>query len=207
MKDLERRKLPSNLELRQDEGEESKKIVGHAAVFDTPAEIWGFEEVIKKGAFKDAIKEDDVRALWNHDPNYVLGRTKSGTLELKEDNKGLAIENDPPDTQWAKDLQESMSRGDVDQMSFGFIVEEEKWISRDGEPDLREIHKARLFDVSVVTFPAYEETDAQVRALRNAPENIKNKLSKGSQGASKNKESDTEHKQVRRLKNKKLKLI
>ena len=163
-----------NVELRAD-GDEKPKIVGHAAVFDTPAEIWGFEEVIRKGAFTDAIKKDDVRALWNHDPNFVLGRTKSGTLKLEEDDIGLKIENDPPETQWAKDLMVSMQRGDVDQMSFGFIVDEEKWSKRDGEPDLREILKARLFDVSPVTFPAYEETDVSV-ALRNAPEEVRTRL-------------------------------
>jgi uncharacterized protein len=171
-----------NVELRAD-GDEKPKIVGHAAVFDTPAEIWGFEEIIRKGAFTEAIKKDDVRALWNHDPNYVLGRTKSGTLKLEEDDIGLKIENDPPETQWAKDLMVSMQRGDVDQMSFGFIVDEEKWSKRDGEPDLREILKARLFDVSPVTFPAYEETDVSV-ALRNAPEEIRVKhLPAESQGA------------------------
>lgn len=163
-----------NVELRAD-GDEKPKIVGHAAVFDTPAEIWGFEEVIRKGAFTDAIKKDDVRALWNHDPNFVLGRTKSGTLRLEEDDIGLKIENDPPETQWAKDLMVSMQRGDVDQMSFGFIVDEEKWSKRDGGPDLREILKARLFDVSPVTFPAYEETDVSV-ALRNAPEEVRTRL-------------------------------
>jgi len=195
-KNTERRRL--TVELRAEEGE-APKITGHAAVFDTPADIYGFEEVIRKGAFTEAIKKDDVRALWNHNPDYVLGRTKSGTLRLSEDDVGLAIENDPPDTQWAKDLMVSMQRGDVDQMSFGFIVDEEKWSKRDGEPDLREILKARLFDVSPVTFPAYEETDVSV-ALRNAPDDVKERIlsADGGQvtpGADEDKELD----QVRRL--------
>jgi uncharacterized protein len=201
----ERRMMP--VEMRAEEGEKPK-LIGHAAVFDTPAEIYGFEEVIRKGAFADAIKKDDVRALWNHNPDYVLGRTKSGTLRLSEDDIGLAIENDPPDTQWARDLMTSMQRGDVDQMSFGFIVDEEKWSKREGKPDLREILKARLFDVSPVTYPAYEETDIQV-ALRNAPDEIKTRLlpAEEGQGAS---EADkkTELEQVQKLnKSQKLKLI
>lgn len=192
--DKEYRRL--NVELRAD-GDEKLKIVGHAAVFDTPAEIWGFEEVIRKGAFTDAIKTDDVRALWNHDPNYVLGRTKSGTLKLEEDDIGLKIENDPPETQWAKDLMISMQRGDVDQMSFGFIVLEEKWSKREEEPDLREILKARLFDVSPVTFPAYEETDVSV-ALRNAPEEVKARLLPTNSQVAAQVDKDKELEQVRR---------
>ena len=201
---IERRQLPLDVELRQDH--DKPKIVGHAAVFDKPADIWGFREVIRRGAFLDAIKKDDVRLLLNHDPNFVLGRNKSKTLTLGEDDVGLAIENDPPDTQWAKDLQISMSRGDISQMSFGFIVEEEKWTNgKDQEPDLREILKARLFDVSVVTYPAYEETDAQVRALRNAPQEIKDKVSNGGQGAPE--EVDAELDQVRKLKHMKMKIL
>jgi len=185
-----------NVELRAD-GDEKPKIIGHAAVFDTPAEIWGFEEVIRKGAFTDAIKNDDVRALWNHNPDYVLGRTKSGTLVLEEDDIGLKIENDPPETQWAKDLMVSMQRGDVDQMSFGFIVEEEKWSKREDEPDLREILKARLFDVSPVTFPAYEETDVSV-ALRNAPEEVKARLLPTNSQVANQVDNNKELEQVRR---------
>jgi len=196
MKNLEQRRMP--VELRA-EGDESTKIVGHAAVFDKPADIYGFEEVIRKGAFADAIKQDDVRALWNHNPDYVLGRTKSGTLRLQEDDIGLAIENDPPETQWAKDLMISMERGDVDQMSFGFVVEEERWSKRGEEPDLREIIKARLFDVSPVTFPAYEETDVQV-ALRNAPDDVKQRLLPDSESQVTTESDNKELEQVQRLK-------
>lgn len=205
--ELERRQI---VELRVEQGDKPK-IVGHASVFDKPAEIWGFEEVVRKGAFAEAVKRDDVRALLNHDPNFVLGRTKSGTLSLHEDDIGLAVENDPPDTQWAKDLQITMQRGDIDQMSYGFIVEEEKWSKRDGNPDLREILKARLFDVSVVTFPAFEETDAQVQnqrsmALRNAPDDIKNKLLPSDGGQVTPEDSDPPE-QVQRLKIKRLQII
>lgn len=168
---IERRCMPLAVELREDG--DSPKIGGHAAIFDTPAEIWGFEEVVRRNAFADSVKADDVRALWNHNPDVVLGRTKSGTLTLTEDDTGLAIEIDPPDTQAARDLMVSMERGDVDQMSFGFGVIEERWTTREDDLDLRELLKVRLYDVSPVTFPAYDETDVAVRAaLRNAPHEV-----------------------------------
>lgn len=156
-----------DVEHREDyEGDGSGKLVGHAAVFDAPTEIAGaFQERIDPGAFADSIKEDDIRALFNHDPNYVLGRNTAGTLLLKEDKKGLHIEVDPPETQWAKDLMTSIKRNDIDQMSFGFQVIKEEWTAGDkGEQDMRTLKKVRLFDVSPVTFPAYEGTDVAVRS-------------------------------------------
>jgi uncharacterized protein len=203
-KEIEHRRL--QVELRTEEGE-TPKIVGHAAVFDKPADIYGFEEVVRAGAFTESIKKDDVRMLWNHNPDHVLGRTKSGTLRLIEDKVGLAIENDPPDTQLARDLMISMERGDVDQMSFGFIVEEEKWSKRNEEPDLREILKARLFDVSPVTYPAYEETDVSV-ALRNAPDDVRKRLlpAEDNQVVTEA-DKDTEQEQGLKLKLKRMKLI
>lgn len=142
------------------------KIIGHAAVFDEETEIAGlFREKVAKGAFKDSIKADDIRALFNHDSNHVLGRNKSGTLKLTEDEKGLAIEVEPPDTQFARDLMTSIKRGDVDQMSFGFRVLHDEWESGEGTGmDLRTLRKVQLFDVSPVTFPAYEGTDVAVRS-------------------------------------------
>ena len=103
-------------------GSDQPAIVGHAAVFNTWATIWDFREMILPGAFKRAIEEDDVRALWNHDSSYVLGRNTAGTLTLTEDEQGLLVNIIPPDTQWARDLLVSMQRGDINQMSIGFIV-------------------------------------------------------------------------------------
>src|SRR5690625_3155533 len=98
------------------EGGDSPRIVGYAAKFDRASgDLGGFTEIIRRGAFAKTIQEADVRALWNHDSNYVLGRSKSGTLRLVEDDEGLRIEVDPPDTQWARDLVKSIERGDVDQ--------------------------------------------------------------------------------------------
>jgi HK97 family phage prohead protease len=162
------RSLPIQTEWRvmRDEGEPTK-IVGHAAVFDKLSDsIMGFREKIAPGAFARSIKKKaDVRALWNHDPNYVLGRTKSKTLKLKEDDVGLAIEIMPPDTQWANDLVTTIERGDVDQMSFGFVVVKESWEEnvKKGE-STRTLEEVDLYDVSPVTFPAYPQTDVAVRA-------------------------------------------
>ena len=143
-------------------------IVGYAARFDKESQdLGGFAEVIRAGAFARAIAEDDVRALWNHDDNFVLGRTKSGTLRLSEDAEGLRIEIELPDTTWARDLYKSIERGDVDQMSFAFRVVKDAWTQREGEtPDvLRELLEVRLYDVSPVTYPAYLDTEVKVRDL------------------------------------------
>jgi HK97 family phage prohead protease len=149
--------------------DEAAKIIGHAAVFDQLSEnLGGFREKIAAGAFSEALKESDVRALFNHNPDFVLGRNRSGTLQLNEDARGLAIEIDPPDTQVARDLIVSMDRGDINQMSFGFTVEEDNWEEDDDGRVVRTILKVkRLFDVSPVTYPAYPQTDAAVRSLEN----------------------------------------
>jgi HK97 family phage prohead protease len=142
-------------------------IEGHAAIFDSLSQDLGFmfpfKERINKGAFKTSLEKDDIRALWNHDANYVLGRNKAGTLELTETNKGLRVRIHPPDTQWARDLTESIRRGDVTQMSFGFVVEKETW-SVEGKEDIRTLEQVKLYDVSPVTFPAYLDTDVGVRS-------------------------------------------
>ena len=144
-------------------------IEGHAAVFDSWSETLGgifpFKEIVRKGAFNESIGKDDIRALFNHDPNYVLGRNRAGTLELVEDDIGLRVKITPPDTSWAKDILTSIRRGDITQMSIGFIVEDDKWSNKDGM-DVREIRKVQLFDVSPVTFPAYTATDVGVRAMQ-----------------------------------------
>jgi HK97 family phage prohead protease len=166
---MEIRTLPLE-ELRINNLEEKRYIEGHAAVFDSWSETLGgifpFKEKVRKGAFSQTIEKDDIRALFNHDPNYVLGRNKAGTLELKEDETGLYVRIIPPDTQAARDLITSIERGDINQMSFGFTVEEEKWDTVEGI-DVRELRKVKLFDVSPVTFPAYPSTDVGVRAMES----------------------------------------
>jgi HK97 family phage prohead protease len=155
-----------SLEVRA-EGD-SKKIVGYAAVFNSPTDIGGFfREQIKPGAFAAAIARDDVRALIDHDSTLVLGRNKAGTLTLAEDEKGLRIEITPPDTQPSRDLMVSMERGDISGMSFGFRALKQEWDDTQ-DPPLRTIIEAELFDVSVVTYPAYADTEVALRSLESA---------------------------------------
>ncbi len=168
----ETRTLPMT-ELRMGIEEDTPYIEGHAAVFDSWSETLGgifpFKEKVKRGAFMESLENDDIRALFNHDPNYVLGRNKSGTLRLVEDEQGLRVKINPPDTQWAKDLRTSIERGDINQMSFGFTVEEDSWAYENGV-DVRELRKVKLFDVSPVTFPAYSATDVGVRGMESYTE-------------------------------------
>ena len=144
---------------------------GYAAVFNQTADIGYFKERIASGAFSRALKErQDVRCLVNHDENLVLGRTKANTLSLREDNTGLYFDCDFPATTTANDLKVSLDRGDIDQCSFAFAVRKQTWTQEqndDGDMDeLRTIEDVDLFDVSIVTYPAYDGTSA---ALRSAP--------------------------------------
>lgn len=164
MEERERRVVSLPLEVRQ--AGDARSLTGYAAVFNTEATIAGlFREQIAPGAFAEAIGRDDVRALFNHDPNFVLGRTASGTLTLREDGTGLRYNAQPPDTAWARDLMTSVGRGDITQSSFAFAVESEQWThATRGELPLRTITKAKLYDVSPVTYPAYEETTVSARS-------------------------------------------
>ena len=163
--DREIRAIPAEFRIQQVENEQLK-IIGYAARFnELSEEMWGMREKIAPGAFTEAIGKSDVRALWNHDPNYVLGRTKNGTLQIREDEQGLFYEVTPPDAQWARDLVESIKRGDVDQSSFAFTVDVEQW-DESGNPVVRTIVKVReLYDVSPVTYPAYPTATSGVRSL------------------------------------------
>jgi HK97 family phage prohead protease len=163
--ELERRVVSLPVTTRS-EGEQVR-LGGYASVFNTETVIAGlFREQIASGAFAEAVTQDDVRALFNHDPNFVIGRTVSGTLTLREDETGLAYDVVPPDTQWARDLMVSVGRGDISQSSFGFAVNEDEWSrpERAGDLPLRTIRKAKLYDVSPVTYPAYESTTTAVRS-------------------------------------------
>jgi HK97 family phage prohead protease len=150
----------------------STKFTGYAAVFDSlSVDLGGFRERIRAGAFRNAIEaKQDVRLLINHDSNLILGRTISGTVTLREDETGLYVEADLPDTSYARDLTVSMRRGDISQMSFGFITRADEWNEKDPETGLpiRELVAADLFDVSPVTYPAYPATTAEVRSAAAA---------------------------------------
>jgi uncharacterized protein len=145
------------------------KIGGYAAVFDKPSDIlWGsFVERIRPGAFKKTITEMDQVMLWDHNSQYVLGRRSNGTLTLEEDEIGLRFECIMPDTSYARDCQELIKRGDVKQMSFGFNVIREDWQDIEKPIQRRDLLEIRLFEVSIVTFPAYAETSVSLRSLNS----------------------------------------
>lgn len=147
------------------ESDDGIKVSGYAAVFNQETDICGcFRERIEPGAFGDAISRDDVVFLINHE-GLPLARTRSGTLKLEQDDHGLRMETmldaDDPDV---KTIIGKMKRGDLDKMSFAFRPEIQEW-DDEQEPPLRTIKKASLFDVSIVTSPAYEGTEIGLRSL------------------------------------------
>ena len=155
--------LAQKFQTRDENGE--LYIEGYFSVFNSPYELWeGVSEVVKPGAFTDCMGQD-VRALINHDSTLVLGRTKAGTLELKEDSHGLwgRIRINRADSD-AMNLYARVQRGDVDQCSFGFDIERETFVDLGNGCCRWEIEKVgRLYEVSVCTFPAYEETSVSAR--------------------------------------------
>jgi uncharacterized protein len=169
MEKIERREYPVELRVRRDDGK-PPKIAGHAAVFNSLSmDLGGFREQISPGAFAVTVTQDDIRALFNHDPNMVLGRNVAGTLVLMEDNTGLYYEINPPDTQVARDLIANIEAGNITQNSFGFRVlpEGDTWEEDANGQLVRTLKNVKLYDVSPVTYPAYPQTDI---ALRNAAE-------------------------------------
>lgn len=151
-------------------------IEGYAALFDVYSEdLGGFVEIIEPGFFDGALEDENIRALWQHKPEYVLGRTKNGTLTVSQDEVGLAFRASPPvkapnAATWAQDALASIRRGDVDQCSFSFSVkypEGDEWYFL-GDKLIRRLKKggcARLWDVSPVTYPAYKDTQVSARSI------------------------------------------
>lgn len=164
-----------DVDLREAGNGEDFTLTGYAAVFDSWSDdlhtfAGTFRERIAGGAFTDVLEaKPDVRLLFNHD-GMTLARTRSGTLELSQDEKGLRVWARLAPTQTAKDLRMAMQRGDVDQMSFAFTIAEDSWRE---DHDTEEVERTimridELFDVSVVSFPAYPDTAAAIRELRSA---------------------------------------
>jgi HK97 family phage prohead protease len=151
------------------DGNKPRVFEGYAALFDVRAEIYdGWFEELAPGCFDSALaRPDDVRFLINHDsnPTMVLGRSKSGTLELSIDEKGLKVRCELPQNENVNALASAMDRGDVDQMSFGFVPLDYRWTEFPDGSLLCRILDLELWDVSVVTFPAYSETSASLRAV------------------------------------------
>ena len=166
-------RLNGTIELR-DAGEGPPKISGYASVFyrsgdpSTEFRLWdGAVERIMPTAF-DNVENHDVRALFNHDPNMVLGRKKSGTLSLSVDDHGLRYEVEPNGSRTYRDVAEMVSRGDVDGSSFQFVIKRETWIDEEDGREVREIHEVELLDVGPVTFPAYSGSSSQAASARDS---------------------------------------
>lgn len=180
IKDAERRFFHHPVEYREDQ---DGKVEGIASRVNEWYDLGYFEERVAKGAFKDVLN-DDVRALFNHDPNLVLARTKSKTLELYTDNDGnLVYRYKTPERSYAKDLEDAIKSGDVDQSSFAFRVAEEKWEWRDDNKELQKDRRTitkfeKLYDVSPVTYPASPSTKVAARSIENHEEDLKTALQK-----------------------------
>lgn len=162
------RAVVTNFTTRED-GDNNPHIEGYFAVFDSIYEIWpGMTESIAPHAF-DGAENEDIRALTNHDTTLVLGRTMAGTLKLRQDDHGLwadVLIN--PNDQDAMNTWQRVKRGDVSQCSIGFDIVDEEAEYRDDGTSHWTIRKVKLWEVSVCTFPAYEETNIQARSAQCA---------------------------------------
>ncbi len=164
---IERRTATEGVELRE-EGD-TLTAVGYAAVFEqTSQNLGGFVERVAPGAFRKTLQEADVRALFNHEADHLLGRKSSGTLRMMEDDKGLRYEIDLPNTTLGRDVGELLRRGDITGSSFGFRTIGDEWAETDDGYPLRRLTEVALRDVGPVTFPAYTQSEASLRSLAEA---------------------------------------
>ena len=155
-------------ETRAEKNEDSGlKVTGYAARFEKlSVPMWDFKEKIRAGAFKKSLERNNVKALWNHNSDKVLGSTGAGTLLLEEDDKGLRFEMSLPDTQAGRDAHVLVERGDVNQMSFGFQVIGQEWDETDPKKVIRTLTEIDLREISLTPFPAYKQTSAKTRSIR-----------------------------------------
>lgn len=150
--------------------ESAGKFSGYAAVFGPLSnDLGGFVERIDPAAFDASLKggKRDIRALFDHSTDKLLGRQSNGTLALSVDERGLRVEIDPPDgVSYVNDIRKLIARGDINQMSFGFYTEEDSWDFRTDGPAIRTLKKVELVEVSIVSIPAYNDTSIGLRRLR-----------------------------------------
>ena len=165
----ERRQVDASLEIRavgEDEGGQVAK--GYACLFDNETDIGGYWlEKFAPGAFAKSLGEPDVVALHSHDGGRPVGRKSRGTLRIAEDQRGLAFENDLPDTQDGRDLSVQIDRGDIEAMSFAFRAVKEEW-DETGDTPLRTVLEAELYEITYTAFPAYPDTSVGKRSLEHS---------------------------------------
>jgi phage prohead protease, HK97 family len=155
---METRTNITQIEVRE-EGD-GMTFTGYAAVFDSPSEPLPFIETIQRGAFRKSLRaRNDIKFLWNHDAGEILGSTRAKTLRLYEDERGLRVEGNLPNTSRGRDVAELLRRGDIDSMSFGFSVIRDDW---SGDGSQRTLKDVRLHEVSLVAWPAYTATSGTV---------------------------------------------
>lgn len=162
----EDRKLQLGGEINFREADEAeRKVSGYAAIFNSEARLAEIlVEKIAPGAFKSSM-QNDVRALWGHDTNKIIGRTTNGTLKLEEDERGLRFDLILPDTVDGKDAFTLIKRGDVTGVSFGFRVKKDQWEKgEEGKPHVRTLLDVDLLEISPCAFPAYEDTSVSARS-------------------------------------------
>mgnify|MGYP001203681621 FL=1 len=167
----EQRAVQSRFSIETREDGALPTIVGYAAVYEAETVIFNmFREKLRRGAFRRAVEaRQDVRALFNHNPDFLLGRVGAGTLRLYDDDHGLRVEIDPPDTPTGREVVELIRRGDIYGMSFGFIPTRVSWEQADESGlGLRVVEDVDLVDVSPVTYPAYEQTEVGIRSSAEA---------------------------------------
>jgi HK97 family phage prohead protease len=176
----ERRYFPIQ-EMRTEEGEGGEMFVeGYPIVYEKYADLWGFKEIIRKGAATEALKRSDELVLWDHESGQPMAAKKNGTLAVKEDEKGVFIRADVSKTIWGRNGFEAIKNGVIDKMSFAFVLKRggDNWLDEEIEGvmfEIREILKFwEIYDYSPVSYPAYEDTSVVARsmelALRNKPE-------------------------------------
>ena len=161
---IERRTASEGVELRE-EGD-TLTAIGYAATFNSLSQnLGGFVERVAPATFRSTLQQADVRALFNHEADHLLGRTSTGTLRLSEDDHGLRYEVDLPNTTLGRDVAELLRRGDISGSSFGFRTISDEWTESDDGYPLRTLTEVALRDVGPVVFPAYTSTEASLRSL------------------------------------------
>jgi uncharacterized protein len=162
----QRELLTQKIEIRED-GDGNRTLSGYAVKWEKKSVVMGyyrkFREQFRQGAFTESLQKEDQRFLWSHDTSKVLGRTKNNTLRLMEDSIGLRFELDLPKTTLGNDTFETIKRGDVDGVSFGFNMISEEIEEPDDDLMLRTVTKAKLLEVSAVAFPAYPDSEVSAR--------------------------------------------
>lgn len=144
------------------------KLAGYAAVFDSPADMGPFVEVLRQGTFTRSLQQAGrIVALYDHERQSILGRVSAGTLRLRQDAKGLAFDLDLPDTSVGRDLAVLVQRGDVNGASFGFVTPAggDRWQRRDDGKPLRELVDVELHEITITSAPAYADTSVALRCL------------------------------------------